>query len=83
MISDDQTSKKNEESCQGSRKKVCHSQDYLNLWGDICRLAEAQVVESNWISKKIWTFEDFEDIGADFGLQILDQLLEELVDQLA
>ncbi|CAK7331186.1 unnamed protein product [Dovyalis caffra] len=86
LIFDDRNSKKTEEPCPGSRKKVCHNHDYLSMWGEVGKLTETQVVETNWniAHKNICKIEeDFEEISADFGLQILDQLLQELVDQLA
>jgi hypothetical protein len=55
------------------------------MWDEVCKLTETQVVETNLNAyKNMCKFEeDFEEIRADFGLQILDQLLQELVDQLA
>ncbi|KAJ6895652.1 hypothetical protein NC651_022000 [Populus alba x Populus x berolinensis] len=85
LIFDNRNSNKTEEPCPGSRKKVCHNHDYLNMWDEVCKLTETQVVEANLNAhKNMCKFEeDFEEISADFGLQILDQLLQELVDQLA
>ncbi|XP_011032107.1 PREDICTED: uncharacterized protein LOC105131041 [Populus euphratica] len=85
LIFDDRNSNKTEEPCPGSRKKVCHNHDYLNMWDEVCKLTETQVVETNLNAyKNMCKFEeDFEEISADFGVQILDQLLQELVDQLA
>lgn len=85
LIFDNRNSNKTEEPCPGSRKKVCHNHDYLNMWDEVCKLTETQVVETNLNAhKNMCKFEeDFEEISADFGLQILDQLLQELVDQLA
>ncbi|KAF9675482.1 hypothetical protein SADUNF_Sadunf09G0036800 [Salix dunnii] len=85
LIFDDRNSNKTEEPCPGSRKKVCHNHDYSNMWDEVCKLTETQVVEKNLNAHKdVCKFEeDLEEISADFGLQILDQLLQELVDQLA
>lgn len=85
LIFDNRNSNKTEEPCPGSRKKVCHNHDYLNMWDEVCKLTETQVVETNLNAHKYMCKfeEDFEEISADFGLQILDQLLQELVDQLA
>ncbi|KAJ6984613.1 uncharacterized protein [Populus alba] len=85
LIFDNRNSNETEEPCPASRKKVCHNHDYLNMWDEVCKLTETQVVETNLNAhKNMCKFEeDFEEISADFGLQILDQLLQELVDQLA
>lgn len=85
LIFDDRNSNKTEEPCPGSRKKVCHNHDYSNMWDEVCKLTETQVVETNLNARKnTCKFEeDLEEISAEFGLQILDQLLQELVDQLA
>ena len=40
------------------------------------------MMESSWLYKEIKKHEDFEYLGADFGLQILDELLQELVHNL-
>ncbi|KDP46483.1 hypothetical protein JCGZ_08455 [Jatropha curcas] len=45
------------------------------VWGEVCGMAKNEVMDSNWKSK------DVEEISADFELQILDLLLEEIVDQ--
>ncbi|XVE79386.1 hypothetical protein DITRI_Ditri14bG0054400 [Diplodiscus trichospermus] len=60
-------------------KKDYHSEKNLECWDAICRMIESEVAKSSWPwSKK----EDIEDITADFGSKILDQLLDELVLQL-
>jgi len=69
LIFDDRNSKKTEEP----RKKVCHDPDNPNMWGEVCKLTETLVVETNWNAYK--NICKFEEISADFGLQILDQLL--------
>lgn len=87
LIFDDRNSNKTEEPCPGSRKKVCHNHvhDYSNMWDEVCKLTETQVVETNLNARKnTCKLEgDLEEISAECGLQILDQLLQELVDQLA
>ena len=62
-----------------SRKKDCHSEKNLESWDVICRMIEAEVAKSSWLCSKN---EDLEDMTADFGSKILDQLLDELVVQL-
>lgn len=72
---DDQNSKITEETRQESVNRYSPKEQLLNRQGEICRLAKAQVVKWNW------KFNDFEDISADFGSEIMDQLLQELVAQ--
>ncbi|KAJ9698695.1 hypothetical protein PVL29_007655 [Vitis rotundifolia] len=81
-IGDNGEAKKIEGKCTGSRKTACHGQKYLGMWVEICRLAGGEMMESSWLHKEIKKHEDFEDLGADFGLHILDELLQELVDHL-
>lgn len=50
--------------------------------GEICKIAKGAMMESNWLYKELWKLEDFEGTGADFELQILETMLNELVDQL-
>ncbi|XVF19854.1 hypothetical protein REPUB_Repub11eG0146800 [Reevesia pubescens] len=61
-----------------SRKKDCNSEKNLECWDSICRMIEAEVAKSSWLCSKN---EDLEDIAADFGSNILDQLLDEVVIQ--
>ncbi|KAK9280678.1 hypothetical protein L1049_014376 [Liquidambar formosana] len=84
VISDDyRETKMIEGETHGSKKKdYKQSQNYVDMWGEICRLVGGEMMESNRICKEMWKVEDFEHIGADFGVQILDQLLNELVDLL-
>ena len=78
-IGEDGEAKKNEGK---SRKTACHGHKYLGLWGEACRLVGGEMMESSWLYKEIKKHEDFEYLGADFGLQILDELLQELVHNL-
>ncbi|XP_022730875.1 uncharacterized protein LOC111285612 [Durio zibethinus] len=61
------------------RKKDCHSEKNLECWDAVCGMIEAEVAKSSWLCSKN---EDLEDVTADFGSKILDQLLDELVVQL-
>lgn len=81
-IADDSEDKKNERKLGGFRGKESTSENYEELWGEICKLAEMDMMQCNCMYKGKYKLGDFEEIGADFGLQILDQLLFELVDQL-
>ncbi|KAL6979091.1 hypothetical protein U1Q18_020757 [Sarracenia purpurea var. burkii] len=68
--------------CNGLSKKDSQRQNYVEMWGEICRMAEGEMVESNWVYRDLCKYEDCEDIGAVCELQILEILLNELVDQL-
>ncbi|KAL4334469.1 hypothetical protein GQ457_07G035300 [Hibiscus cannabinus] len=63
-----------------SMKKECHSERNLEGWDAICKLIEAELAKSSWSCSKS-NNEELEDITADFGSKILDQLLDELVIQ--
>ncbi|KAK8582254.1 hypothetical protein V6N13_145235 [Hibiscus sabdariffa] len=60
----------------GSRKNHWQSEKSLEDWNAI----EAEVAKSNWLCSKSKD-EELEDIAADFGSKMLDQLLDELVIQ--
>nr|XP_011460959.1 PREDICTED: uncharacterized protein LOC105350503 isoform X2 [Fragaria vesca subsp. vesca] len=66
-------------------KKEYRTEEYFAILDEICSLTEAELVGSNWsVHKGIWNnHEGFAGIVADFESQILGQLIEELVDQLA
>lgn len=83
MIGDDEMkTKKIEGKYHGTKKKECHSQNYKEMWGEILTLTGAELVHSNWVYGRIGRHQDFEDIGANIELEILDRLLDELVGQL-
>ncbi|WCJ29170.1 hypothetical protein M5689_010823 [Euphorbia peplus] len=73
---DDQNSEVNEEASEGLRTNYSPTQQNFSRDSEISRLVEDQVMQCNW------KFNDVEDICADFGLGILDQMLEELADHL-
>lgn len=65
---------------EGKCKKGRQSDNYSEIWIEICRLTEGEMRESNWKYRELWKLED---IYADFGVHIFDRLLNELVvDQL-
>ncbi|KAF7119408.1 hypothetical protein RHSIM_Rhsim13G0068300 [Rhododendron simsii] len=69
--------------CHGSRRKDKRRQKYVGRSsGEICKIVKGAMMESNWLYKELWKVEDFEGTGADFELQILETMLNELVDQL-
>lgn len=80
VVIDDQESKKIDIMYRGSGKKDGPSARNLNLWEEICRLAEGDMSESKWAFREMLKLEDFEEVGAEIGVRILDQLLNELVD---
>ncbi|KAK9998352.1 hypothetical protein SO802_017955 [Lithocarpus litseifolius] len=83
LIGDDEMkTKKIEGKYHGTKKKECHSQNYKEMWGEILTLTGAELVHSNWVYGRIGKHQDFEDIGANIELEILDRLLDELVGQL-
>lgn len=62
------------------RKKDCRNQDYINTCDQICKMVEAEILDSNWPARgNFLRHQDFEDIFADFESQILERLLHELV----
>lgn len=69
-------------NCEGSTKKE-HSKEYIDIWGEVCRLVEDELGGSNqihaWMNKQD---DDLGSISADFESEIFDQLLDELIDQL-
>ncbi|KAE8729426.1 Zinc finger family protein [Hibiscus syriacus] len=65
----------------GSISKDGHCERNLEGWDAICRVIEAEVAaKSSWLCSKS-NNEELEDITADFGSNILDQLLDEIVIQ--
>lgn len=83
LIGDEQKTKKLEGKYHGTKKKECQSQNYVDMWCEIGRLTGAELAGSNWVYRGMWKNEDFEGIDANFELEILDQLLDELVGQLS
>ena len=79
LMKDDQRENIIEDKNLESRKKDCQSEKNLQCWDAICKMIEAEVAKSSWLCSKN---EDLEDMTADFGSKILDQLLDELVVQL-
>lgn len=82
-IGEDGEEEQNGGKCTESRKTARHGRKYLELWGEMCMLVGGEMMESSWLYKEISKHEDFEYHGADFGLQILDELLQELVHNLS
>ncbi|KAJ8531922.1 hypothetical protein K7X08_011845 [Anisodus acutangulus] len=77
-----EANKSSEGICDESWKRGYKDEYYVPLWRDICRLAGRETVERNWLHREICKFEYCKEIGGRIGLQILDHMLEELVDQL-
>lgn len=84
LIIDDLEVKKTEDKCAIFWKKDYQSQNYAEMWGQVCKFAEKDVRQTKWMMyREIWDLEEFEEITTDIGFQILDQLLLELVDQVS
>lgn len=81
LIVDDLEVKKTEDKCAIFWKKDYQSQNYAEMWGQVCKFAEKDMRQTKWMMySEIW---DLEEITTDIGFQILDQLLLELVDQVS
>lgn len=53
------------------------------MWSEICKFAETEIMESKWLRGGTQQqLRDYEDMGVELGLQVLNQLLDESVDQL-
>ncbi|XP_077214558.1 uncharacterized protein LOC143849440 [Tasmannia lanceolata] len=65
------------EECEEPSKSKYQPLDYSELWGMICRLSDEDVKKSNRV--ETWKVEDAEEIGIEFGLQILERLVHEAV----
>ncbi|GFZ13306.1 hypothetical protein Acr_23g0016910 [Actinidia rufa] len=81
-FSDIQRKNNFEDICHGSRKKDFQRENYEETCGEICKMVEGEMMESNWAYRELWKLEDFEDIGAVFELHIVEELTNELVEQL-
>ncbi|KAE9594172.1 hypothetical protein Lal_00017045 [Lupinus albus] len=67
---------------EGSKKKEKHSKEYIDIWGEVCRVAEDEYAETNQIQAWMNKEGEFGSVSADCELQIFDDLLNELIDQL-
>ncbi|XP_027337473.1 uncharacterized protein LOC113851198 [Abrus precatorius] len=65
---------------EGSKKIAKHSHEYIGVWGEACGIVENELGASNhaWTNKQ----GDLDEISADFGSEIFDHLLNEVVEQL-
>lgn len=61
--------------------KIKESCYYTRMVQEICMLTEEDVKE-NWIHGMVLKFEDFEEICQQFGQEILEVLLKQVVDEL-
>lgn len=74
----------NEGKCVQSRMNDYGRCNYVEMWAEICNMAERDTIESIWLlNKDVHKFEDYKEIGGEFETQIFDYLLEELVHQLS
>lgn len=67
---------------EGPKNKEKQSQEFVHIWGEICRLVEDELVRSNQLQEVMRKQGDFGSISADLESEIFDHLLNELVDQL-
>lgn len=67
---------------RGSKKGKKQSQECIDIWGEVCKIAEDELGGSNQIQAEMWRQGDCESLTADFESGIFDHLLNELVDQL-
>ncbi|KAH0632701.1 hypothetical protein KY284_035487 [Solanum tuberosum] len=66
------------------QKEISKEKDhYIKVVGEICRLTEEELNESHWITT-IRTGENisFEDLCQQFGQEVLQLLIDQLVDEL-
>ncbi|XP_077213948.1 uncharacterized protein LOC143848778 [Tasmannia lanceolata] len=80
-ISDERELETIDEEGKEPRKMDCQPPDYSELWGVLCWLSEEDVKKSNCV--EAWKVEDVEEVGIEFGLQILERLLHEAVAEFA
>ncbi|KAK2440734.1 hypothetical protein QL285_012110 [Trifolium repens] len=75
---------KKDKEIEGSKKKEKHNyKEYIDIWGEACRLVEAELVGSKnqvhaWMNQQ----SDLGSVCADFESEIFDQLLNEVISQL-
>ncbi|KAL8236775.1 hypothetical protein R6Q59_017856 [Mikania micrantha] len=62
----------------GLEKKNLEIGDSNEMWEEICKMAERDVMDSSRVQMGRWKGEDVEEIGVFFELQILDQLIVEI-----
>lgn len=79
LVGDEGKKNKNEDKYNGLRQQEIQIPENLVMCDDICKLSEAEVIKSSWLPKKL----GFEGIGVDLESEIIGELLQELIDQLA
>lgn len=83
MIGDEQKTKKTEGTCHGAKNIEYDIPNHKDVWDGLFRLTGAELTGSKWVHREMWKHEDYEGIDANFEQEILDQLVDELVGQLA
>ncbi|KAF5476278.1 hypothetical protein F2P56_008009 [Juglans regia] len=73
----------------GAIKKDCddqmdipETQYYVDVVGQLFRMTETDIEQSNWIAKNSLGFEGFEEVCQELERQILDLLLNQVLDEL-
>ncbi|KAI3947235.1 hypothetical protein MKX01_019888 [Papaver californicum] len=49
------------------------------MWQQVCKLTEDDMKTTTWLRKQVERMEESEEIGAEFGQEIFDRLLQEIV----
>ncbi|KAI3988869.1 hypothetical protein MKX01_016440 [Papaver californicum] len=49
------------------------------MWRHVCKLTEDDMKTTTWLGKQVQRMEGLEEIGAEFGQEIFDRLLQEIV----
>ncbi|XP_021715546.1 uncharacterized protein LOC110683479 [Chenopodium quinoa] len=66
----------------GLKRRDYKKHENIEMLKKICRLAEAEVNNSNWKYRILLKADELEDTELDFSQRIFDQLVSELIDQL-
>ncbi|KAL5710236.1 hypothetical protein ACHQM5_020825 [Ranunculus cassubicifolius] len=64
-------------------KMESHTEDYSVVWGEVRKMVEEDMQTSTWIRREVFKIEDLGEVRSEFGIQILDQLLCELITEFA
>ncbi|XAR68807.1 hypothetical protein NMG60_11000178 [Bertholletia excelsa] len=73
-------SNRDEKAAKETRETHC---SYVDLLDHICSLTDEEIIkQSGWAPTKVANFEHVEEICSEFGKELLDLLLHQLVDEL-
>ncbi|KAI4318196.1 hypothetical protein L6164_025993 [Bauhinia variegata] len=82
LLSDGNLEKKKYDGSNSKRKENNNAQEYIEIWSEVLRLVEDDLVGSKGIEARVWKQGDSLNLSADFESEILDHLLDEFIDQL-